>query len=117
MTSVEFAEYDPEAWQEDGILIAAPHPRLGWIGKRSAKLAGAFALGTAGVFWSTFSFGALGHGEAMSVLEHYGPLKQPGQSRDADLTPVGYWEKLRRVADRWPTLPEVDDDSVSEPLV
>jgi hypothetical protein len=116
MKPSEFAEFDPEAWQEDGILIAAPRRIQGWAGTRMAKLGGAFAVGGASaLFCSTLTISHRGGAE--NHPSFYSPHEPTSQS-SADTVPIGYWQRLGKIAARWPTLAESDDEVAGpEPII
>jgi hypothetical protein len=117
MTTTDFAEFNPESWQEDGLLLAAPQPRTKWLSKRATPMAGAFLLGATGVL-SSATFYIPTHGDAASVAMRDAPFEPAEQMHDTDVVSANYWTDLRRVVARWPTMPELDEDeSLSEPII
>jgi hypothetical protein len=118
MTSADFAEYSLQEWQEEGLLVAVPRRADAvWLGRRVAKLTGAFTFGASVLLCSTVSLGAHAFGGAASTLDQTAELEPAEQSKDADSVPRGYWASLRKVTEQWPTLPEFDDEAESEPFV
>jgi hypothetical protein len=119
----DFAEFDPRAWQEDGLLLEAPHTRSGWIGTRVGNFFGSVTFAAAVVFAmtapSTLRIDPSRRGEAAMQPRLYAPFGAATCTPEGtvDLTPARYWESLGKRVSAWPTLPEVGTESEADPLL
>ncbi len=119
-----FAEFDPNSWQEDGLLVQPPQPRSGWIGTRAAAMFGSVVLGAASLALASTPSSALcierraGGEAAMEAAwyEAFGPAVSSSAGA-YDATPAGYWASLQRAVDAWPAATEIETESEAEPLL
>ncbi len=122
MSREQFAEFDPRAWQDDGLLTTLP-PNAGWIATRRSELFGMVVFGAATLLALAMAPPAAtvlveGRGDAASPAVWLEPFEPATEVvRDSAATPPGYWQALGRRAGAWPTAVEAPTESEAEPLV
>lgn len=123
MNSEQFAEFDPGAWQDDGVLTALPPRKAGWVGTRASELFASVVVFGVGALLSlaadpTATVVVEGRGDASMHPVWWEPFEASlAVVRDADATPPGYWHALGRTVAQWAEAVEAPTESEAEPLV
>ncbi len=113
----DFAEYDPGAWQEDGVfLFPLPPPVPAIRTKTLGKLARAVTT-TVAVLAATTPGLAFQTGDLRAATSNVSICTNPiVDDSVGDWVPAGHWKRLRTRLRAAPVVPELDEIDI-EPLV
>jgi hypothetical protein len=116
---IEFAEFEPSFWQEDGFLVDLDGPIFGAFGKQILTAFGAVAisLATIGVAQG-LSLRLPTCGNAFVRPVETQPFVSSARARsDPDLVQPGYWTAVMSMLDGLPPLPAEPPESDEAPLI